>query len=729
MVVKARRGYLALAAVLLLLAIGAWLALAPRPDEPPAAFANPPAPARLADLATGGESGLFYPATAEIEPVDAGAWRVANQGCGTSGCHAEIAAEWEASPHRFSGLENPWYRAAHGLAVEELGAATVRWCAGCHSPALLLSQTEISSPDPGVDCLSCHAMRRASSSLGQGDYEIAFPGVEAWAVSENAVLRRLHRLRARVAPGAHAAAYRAAAWAGPHAAEACSTCHRAQLEEAVGSDRHRPWFDDHGPWAASASGRRPSTARHDADPASCVDCHMPSGPTGDGEVRSHRFAAGHTALAAWREDPEQLARIEDFLRRSEVGLDLFARTEEGALGAPYEPPPVDQAERVQAPLDRLPRVLQRGRSSRFDLVVRARGSGHRLPGGKGELGQVWLEVRAVDDRGRVLFESGRVEPGEALGSEVRRFDPLFVLADGGSHRGERPWVVRGLLHDPRLDPDAPQRVRFRLDVPAAAGDQVTVTAALEYRALDPAFNTWAFDRLGAVAPELPITTLARTAMTFSVVEPAAAPTAAPEPVGSDAERWYDYGLALADLGDHAGSREAFSRAIELAPEHARAHLERALVVPGLEEPRALLDRALDLDPTLVRARHFRALLQRVEGDHDQALATFEALAAAHPLDPEIQRELGHTLFTLGRFDDALEAYRAVVAIEPFDVEAHRSLSRVHRALGDGERAAHHQTLVDRLGDDTRPPAPSEPARGFDPRAELEPVPAARGEGP
>jgi tetratricopeptide (TPR) repeat protein len=102
------------------------------------------------------------------------------------------------------------------------------------------------------------------------------------------------------------------------------------------------------------------------------------------------------------------------------------------------------------------------------------------------------------------------------------------------------------------------------------------------------------------------------------------------------------GRAALQAGDSAAATEHFTAAIERAPDfaegwHARAtaHYAAGLIGPALDDLRT----ALDLNP-----QHFGALsglgviLDEV-GNHRAALAVFEAAAAIHPHQPDIETAL------------------------------------------------------------------------------------------
>jgi hypothetical protein len=67
---------------------------------------------------------------------------------------------------------------------------------------------------------------------------------------------------------------------------------------------------------------------------------------------------------------------------------------------------------VLAPLNKINAVVRRGESVRVEVVVRTRKVGHFFPGGTVDAFDVWVELEAVDDKGRVLLHSGAVESAQ-----------------------------------------------------------------------------------------------------------------------------------------------------------------------------------------------------------------------------------------------------------------------------------------------------------------------------
>ncbi|HKH46947.1 MAG TPA: multiheme c-type cytochrome, partial [Thermoanaerobaculia bacterium] len=576
-------------------------------------------PKTIADEAMGGEAGPFYPSAlhtrnGSLLPASAVA---ESQSCGRSGCHPEEVAEWSASPHRFSGLDNPWYRRTYEEMRRTRGAVPARWCGGCHTPALLASGGMDLPPEKvagapaataGVSCTVCHAAR-VRSTRGQADMELDLPDMYSMATSPNALTRMVHDLLVRIKPEPHRRAFSRYLVDGS-SSELCAACHKAIMGEPVGGKREQVVVNDYDPWqATSASGQSMTQSIYFPPPKSCVDCHM----AGDepGRRRSHRFAAANTALPVLHGDRKQLAAVTEFLQAGRVTLDIFAMTK----GRPVDTPAPNGPEEIYAPIDRVPATLRRGESTRFDVVIRTRGVGHRFPGGKSVPKDCWLEVRAVDDRGRTIFWSGKAEENTAVDPRAHFLSGLWLDRDGRPGSGYDVWNHDVQVYSKRLDANTTALALFRVNMPASTGSQLTLTARLRYRKFPMEFTRWVFTGPGAAElgvpamPVVPIATLTETSITLPVVAANAPLPDMTHPAvqpAIDAERWNDYAFALANQAGYERSRQAFKTSLSLKADDVEVmttlgNLEWA--VRDYAAARPLLEQALRINPSLARAHY------------------------------------------------------------------------------------------------------------------------------
>ncbi len=258
----------------------------------------------------GGPSGPFFPssATTNTGGVIPANFFLTSETCGR--CHTEIYDEWRSSMHRFSSFNNQWYRKSIEYMQDVVGTQPSKWCAGCHDHAMFFNgrfdrpaRDQIDTPEAqaGLGCTSCHAITHVRSTMGQGDFEIAYPPMHDLAVSSNPLARFLHDQLTYIEPEPHRQVF-LKPFHTEQTPEFCASCHKVHLDVPVNSYRWFRGFNDYDNWQASGvSGEGARSFYYPPKPQKCADCHMPLVPSRDpaarnGQVRSHRFAAANTAV-------------------------------------------------------------------------------------------------------------------------------------------------------------------------------------------------------------------------------------------------------------------------------------------------------------------------------------------------------------------------------------------------------------------------------------------------
>lgn len=134
-----------------------------------------------------------------------------------------------------------------------------------------------------------------------------------------------------------------------------------------------------------------------------------------------------------------------------------------------------------------------------------------------------------------------------------------------------------------------------------------------------------------------------------------------------AEDWYELGFDLEAVAPDE-SREAYRRALELAPRHVAAHINLG----------RLLHEARELEAA---EAHFRIALEESPGN------------------PAALNSLGVSLEDLGRRSEAMDAYREAVRLDPAYADAWFHLARLAQRLGDDEAAVGYLERYRGLVDD------------------------------
>jgi len=724
-------------------------------------IANPSLPPSTMDLEGDGAKGPFFPSSAQTTDGKKIPSKFFTQSQACQRCHSDIYRQWTSSAHRFSSFNNQWYRKSIEYMQEVVGTRPSKWCGGCHDPAILFSgmmdtpiQEIVDRPEShaGLGCMMRHSIVHVKSTMGQGDFTLEYPRLHELAASENPIVRGVHDYLTHLNPEPHRRAF-LKPFMREQTAEFCSTCHKVHLDGPVNHYRWIRGFNEYDNWQASGvSGQGARSFYYPPKPQKCADCHMPLVDSSDqgniaGKVHSHRFPGANTALPVANMDAEQLAVTESFLKDKIVSVDIFALSsarpsgaggealardlattfavgEEADLAAPGGPAPEHAP--VSAPLNRMSAAVRQGDDVRVDVVVRTRKVGHFFPGGTVDAFDVWLELKATDDTGRVLFWSGSVDDGGKgpVEKSAHFYRSLLVDARGNPINKRNAWAARAVVYVRLIPPGAADTVHYRLRVPQDAGRNIRLQARLHYRkfswwntqfsfagvrtpeshaAFTPDYDDGRFTFTGDTSrvsgkvkaiPNLPIITLAEDEVSL-VVLPRGAELPAPKVVldARDWERWNDYGIGLLLQGDLKGAEAAFEQVagLDAANPDGWVNMGRARVQEGdLEGARPVLEKALKLRPSLARAHFFMARVLRSEGRYDQAATHLRQVLAQYPRDRVARNDLGRILFLQRRYADAVREFESVLTIDPEDLQAHYNLMLCYNGMGQESRAREHE---------------------------------------
>jgi TolB-like protein/Flp pilus assembly protein TadD len=153
----------------------------------------------------------------------------------------------------------------------------------------------------------------------------------------------------------------------------------------------------------------------------------------------------------------------------------------------------------------------------------------------------------------------------------------------------------------------------------------------------------------------------------------------------------DYNLRQADI--------ASSRALELEPELAEAHLARGLAISlskRYDEARQYFEQAMRLNPKLFDAVIWYGRQQLSQGKFEEAVRLFERAIALRPEDYQAGGFLGMALTSLGRKDEALAVVRKQLWVIEQHLELHPGDARAcifaatsYATIGDAERSSHY----------------------------------------
>jgi Flp pilus assembly protein TadD len=745
---------------------------------------NPTMPPESQDYEGQGVNGDFFPSSVRTNTGKRLESEFFMKSDACQRCHADIFKQWNSSAHHFSSFNNQWYRKSIEYMQDVIGVKPSRWCAGCHDPALLFSgkfdtpvREIINTPEAqaGLGCVMCHSVSKVHSSMGQADYTLEYPTLAKLAANENRLARALHDFLVYVNPEPHRRTFMKP-FVREDNGEFCSGCHKVHLDTHVNNYRWVRGFNDYDNWQASGvSGMGARSFYYPPKSARCIDCHMPTVDSNDagninGKIHSHRFPGANTALPTANRDQEQLDAVTKFLQNGILTVDIFgvsraretaaasgasasgdlattfAVGEEGEAGVAAVTAEVAP---LMAPLDRAEAAVAPGETYRVDVVVRTRKIGHFFPGGTVDAFDVWLELEAKDDAGRVIFSSGAVaDNGKGpVDKSAHFYRSLQIDAHGNPIDKRNAWATRSLVYVRLIPPGAADTVHYRLKVPPDAKGKIHLTTRLHYRKFawfntqfafagervagspDPtphyddgkfAFTADTSNVSGEIKaiPDIPIITIAENKATLNVVRGAdLKPTPIEKSVPDDWTRWNDYGIGLLLQGDLKGAEAAFISVTKMAPSNPDGwvNIGRARLLEGnLEGARDVLDRALGLAPNLARAHYFFSRVLKAEGAYDEALSHLKTVIEQYPKDRVVRNDAGRILFLQKKYAEAIKEFQAVLAIDPEDLQAHYNLMLCYNGLGDEKLALEHQKRYLRFKADEAAQAITGPYRNAHP---------------
>ncbi len=741
-------------------------------------FSNPLNPPLTMEGEGAGPKSPFWPSSANtnVNGIIPANFFMTSQDCAR--CHKEIYDQWNSSAHHFSSFNNQWYRKSIEYMQDTIGTQPSKWCAGCHDHAVFFNgrfdtpiKQQINTPEAqnGLGCTSCHSITHVRSSMGNADFEIEYPPMHDMAVSDNKFMRWGHDFLTYVNPDMHKTTF-IKPFMRDNTPEYCASCHKVHLDTGVNNYRWFRGFNDYDNWQASGvSGQGARAFYYPDKPKKCAECHMPAVPSTDpaakdGKVKSHRFPGANTALPFVNGDEAQLKTVTEFLKDKQVTVDIFGLSkgeapdpkdvkqiksrgvedapsmastfavgEESAsfgMGQAFISKPAE----VIAPLNKVVNAtVQRGSSQRLDVVVRTRKVGHFFPGGTVDGFDVWVELQAIDSKGKVIFWSGQVED-EGKGPVEKGahfYRSLMLDANGNPINKRNAWASRTVAYVRLVPPGAADTVHYRLDVPADCGDQITIKAKVNYRKFawwntqwsyggvrdpndkNPAVNAnydngkWVFNGdLSGVSgkikeiPNLPIVTMAEDTVTLKVIDKSAPLPEMKSVLSKEVrERWNDYGIGLLLQGDLKAAEAAFIKVTEMEPEYVDGYVNiaRARIVEGeMEAAAEVLQKALQRNPQLAKANYFYGLTLKAAGKYDEALQHLNIAASQYPRDRVVQNTIGRILFLQRRYQEAVTTLNKVLAIDPEDLQAHYNLMLSYQGLGNAAEAKREEVLYRRF---------------------------------
>ena len=606
-------------------------------------------------------------------------------------CHQQAHAQWRQSAHANSNRV-PYYLRNVNLLNAEKGINFSRHCEGCHDP-IAVAAGAITEGAPrkrpydqdGVTCMVCHSIKSVDTR-GTGSYVLAEP-----AVLLDETGKPIHKPVSDAEIYAHLDRHSAAVMKPLYrTSEFCSTCHKAALPQTLNGYKWLRAISLYDEWQSSSFAKESPLPFYRKDSVStCQTCHMQREPLGtakdfgakNGQLVSHRWLGGNTLIPQIYHYDEQGAKVTAFLQNAVFNLDLFALE-------PANPPNPT----LIAPLGSVPFTLTPGERVIASVVIQNKGAAHSHVPEQRDMYESWVAFTVKDSSGKILSQSGFIRPDGELDPAAHSFTNRLINKAGTINALHQVWDNRVTAYNNTIQSGRSQLVRYGFTMPAGP---VTVTAAVRYRRFDQHFIDFGMSMPAGQHYNQPVVDMVSATRTFTPgLNPAAKPPATPNPaINPEWMRWNNYGIALLDAQQYAASVAAFERVAKMRPDYADAQTNIGLTYAQWEkydEAMPFIERALALgkdDKDNARAFYYRALIERNEGQVDQAIADLQKVAAAYPRSRDAHRELGFSFYQQHKYPLARAEYESVQSIDPDDLAAHYNLAILYRRLGLKDKAA------------------------------------------
>jgi tetratricopeptide (TPR) repeat protein len=198
---------------------------------------------------------------------------------------------------------------------------------------------------------------------------------------------------------------------------------------------------------------------------------------------------------------------------------------------------------------------------------------------------------------------------------------------------------------------------------------------------------------------LPIVTLAEALTTLNLGDSRQETSWANVLRRDDRERWNDWGIGLLLQGDLKGAEYAFQRVTEIDPQYADGWLNvgRTLIQEGeTGAAKPYIDHALSVNSSLGRIHFFKAMIEKSDGEYDQALQSLETAASLYPRDRVVLNQIARILFLKRDYQKALDVLARVAGVDPEDLQLHYLSMLCYRGLRKTEQAAREAELFQRF---------------------------------
>ncbi len=605
-------------------------------------------------------------------------------------CHQATYHQWRASLHSNSFRE-PWYLNNVALLKRTQGVYYARDCEACHNPIALLSGSVTPNPvnhatwynNEGVTCSVCHSIAQVKPTYGIGSYVMGVP-TALLDKNGNPIPGEVPYQEIMAHVQRHVAAVMKPFYKSP---QYCAACHEADVPQSLNHYKWLPAITLYSEWQESSFSHESPLPFYKKPNLTCVQCHMetvqaslPDDSKKSGMILSHRWVGGNTAVPSYYHERKQLALTQAHLQgktHPALNVDIFGMRLNGSK--PWI-----------APLGTVPFTLKPRDSVQVAVVIQNQGIGHSLVPEQRDILESWVQFLAKDAKGRVMMNSGGIEPNGDVDPKAYTFLALLLDKNGHLLSRHEVWLSHTKAIQYTIQSGSSVLVRYQFQIPANDPGPFTITARVNYRHFDEAFMD---SVMGKHHKPFPVTVMASRTRTLYLGSNQ--PVAADPGDNPDWMRWNDFGITLLDQLQYVEAATAFEHVAALRPNYDRAWANIGIASYHQEnypEAAKYLAKALAMNPDSARTLYWQALTFRTLGNMKGSEADLQKAEKLFPRSIEIHQELGFTYYQEQRYKLAAAQYQQVQTIDPDNLAAHYILGIVYRRLGERKKSAEQEAI-------------------------------------
>ncbi|MEW6125421.1 MAG: tetratricopeptide repeat protein [Acidobacteriota bacterium] len=609
-------------------------------------------------------------------------------------CHKAAHQEWRETAHA-NAFRAPFYKKNVELLINTKGIEYSRHCEGCHNPIALFSgsltansKIDRSFDEDGITCSTCHSIQSLQPTTGLGSYVMGIPAVMVDEAG-NPVTRAVKDEEIMKRPDLHRKAVMKDFYKTP---EFCGACHKAALPKILNEYKWLRAFSVYDEWQQSSWSKQSPLPFYKKDKVStCQDCHMPKvdapGDYGakDGKLASHRWLGANTAIPEFYGYKDQMQKVTAYLQDNLFNIDFFG-IRKGA-----DSPATDDG--LVAPLDKQNFNIKAGDTVTLSLVIQNKGIGHSLVPEQRDFYESWVELEVRDGEGNKICHSGYLKPDGYLDDKAHSYTNRLVGEQGEFFNLHQVWAGRARAFDNTIMPGQSDLVRYQFTIPKTAKGHLQVVVKINYRRFNRRFTDWVLGK----SVDYPVVEMAQKVAVINFGANSAKPVD-----DKDWMRWNNYGVALLNQRQYARAIRAFTKVAELRPDYSDAYINIAIanfMYQKFDIALKSLDKALQLEPTSMRALFYQSQIYREQGKLDVAIEGFKKVLAVYPRVRQARTELGSTYYQLKKFDLARAEFEALQELDPDDLSAHYNLMRIYQRLGMRKQASEQASYFTDRKDD------------------------------